>query len=258
MDMITKSADAVSRAARPISDEEEYYVGRAVAARILSTYPVNRNRKLMDYVNKVGKTVALHSNKPFTHAGYHFAVLNSKEINAFACPGGTIFITTGMINAVRNEDELASVLAHEVAHVNHRDGIAAIKQARWTEALTVIGTTAAKEYADQDIAKLVKLFEGSIDDIFKTLVVNGYGRDQEINADKTALTFLARAGYNPSALQDFVSRLIEKGKSSSGGILQTHPATTARLDNVVQNMPSQKASRNLIRIRKGRFLSSIQ
>ncbi len=67
--------DSTSKAARPISDEEEYYVGRAVAAKILGSYQLSNDRELTLYVNLIGKTVALHSDKPFTHGGYHFAIL---------------------------------------------------------------------------------------------------------------------------------------------------------------------------------------
>ena len=85
-------------AARPLSDEEEYYVGRAVAARITSTYPLYRNKRLTDYLNLIGQTIALHTEKPTTFGGYHFALLDSPEINAFACPGGIILITRGMLS----------------------------------------------------------------------------------------------------------------------------------------------------------------
>ncbi len=98
--------DATSSAARPISEEEEYYVGRAVSAKILGSYQMSTDAYLTRYVNLIGKTVALNSDKPFTFGGYHFAVLDTDEINAFAAPGGTIFITRGMIRTTSNEDEL--------------------------------------------------------------------------------------------------------------------------------------------------------
>lgn len=240
--MISRSVTSTVKAARPISEEEEYYVGRAVAAKILSSQPLVHNKKLTDYVNLVGQSVALHSEKPFTHGGYHFAVLESSEMNAFACPGGLIFITRGMLNAVRNEDELAAVLAHEVGHINHRDGIGAISQSRWTEALTVIGSEAARNYGSQDVAKLVGLFEGSIDDVFKTLVVNGYGRSQEYAADLASLKYLDAAGYDPNALKIFLDRLMAQAKGPEGGIMKTHPATSDRVDNVKANMPDPKDS----------------
>ncbi len=230
--------DATSNASRPISEEEEYYVGRAVGAKILGTYQLSSDAYLTRYVNLIGKAVALSSDKPFTYGGYHFAVLETPEINAFAAPGGTIFVTTGMIRTTANEDELAAVLAHEVAHISKRDGIAAIKSARWTQALTLIGTTAAKNYTSSEISQLVGIFEGSIDDIFKTLVVNGYSRSQEYAADETALMTLAKCGYDPKALVSFLKRLEQRGKSSGGGITQTHPGTAERIDNISGKIPA--------------------
>ncbi|MCK7489338.1 MAG: hypothetical protein MZU79_03115 [Anaerotruncus sp.] len=85
---LTTLASSTAKAARPISDEEEYYVGRAVAARILSTYPLLNNTALTEYVNLVGMTVALNSDKPLTHGGYHFAVLDSPGAQCLCRAGG--------------------------------------------------------------------------------------------------------------------------------------------------------------------------
>jgi predicted Zn-dependent protease len=250
---VTRAVQQTFEAARPLTDEEEYYVGRSVAARLLSSYSILQDQELTEYVNLVGKTVALNSDKPYTYGGYHFAVLNSKEINAFACPGGTIFITKGMINAVQNEDELAAVLAHEVAHVNHRDGVSAIQKARLTSVATLIGTQAAQRYTPAQLSQLITAFEGSIDDVFKTLVVNGYGKSQEYNADEDAISYLARAGYNPSALKDFLQRVVSEGGASGGGIMKSHPATADRIEKVEKNLPKQKADTSLVQLRAKRF-----
>lgn len=241
VEMVAATAGAAQKASRPITDEEEYYIGRSVAATLLSQYPLLKSRKITDYVNQVGITLSLHSDRPYTHAGYHFAVLSSTEINAFACPGGLIFITKGMLSAVRNEDELAAVLAHEIAHISHRDGIGAIKKSRWTEALTIMGTTAAKQYGSSGLSQLVGIFEGSIDDVVKTLVVNGYGRAQEYDADKAAVTYLAKAGYNPSAMKAFLERLNTQRNATDGGLFKTHPSTGDRIDNVADSIPPAKA-----------------
>ncbi len=240
---ITSTVKSIGKAARPLGDDEEYYVGRAVAARITSTYPLYRNARLTEYINLIGQTIALHTDKPTTFGGYHFALLDSPEINAFACPGGIILITRGMLDSVKSEDELAAVLAHEIGHIIHRDGIAAIQSSRWTEALMVIGSNAAREFGPRDTAKLVSLFEGSIDDVFKTLVVHGYGRDQEMAADAAALGYLAAAGYDPQGLTGYLKRLEQAGKGSKGGILATHPGTEERLENVSQaEVPSVDTS----------------
>ena len=231
---ITSAVKSIGKAARPLADDEEYYVGRAVAARLTATYPLYRNNRLTNYLNQVGQTIALHTEKPTTFGGYHFAILDSQEINAFACPGGIILITRGMLESLKSEDELAAVLAHEIAHVIHRDGVAAIKSSRWSEALMVIGSGAAREFGPKETAQLVSLFEGSIDDVLKTLVVNGYGRDREKAADASALRYLAAAGYDPQGLTGYLKRLEQAGRGSKGGILATHPGTGERLDNVAQ------------------------
>ncbi len=253
LDTLTTASTAAGKAARPISDEEEYYVGRAVAARILATYPLLKNKKQTDYINAIGMVLALQSEKPYTHGGYHFAILDTDEMNAFACPGGIIFITRGMLRATSNEEELAAVLAHEIAHVNHRDGISSIKKSRWTEAVTIIGAKAAENYGPQELSKLTSIFEGTIDDIVKTLVVNGYGKSQEYSADKTALSFLAKAGYNAAALRDFLEQQGKNGKASEGGIMKTHPGTADRIDNIKGDVSSAGCDPGLIKKRADRF-----
>jgi predicted Zn-dependent protease len=254
---ITSAVSSVSKAVRPIADDEEYYVGRAVAARLTSTYPLYRNNRLTDYLNLIGQTIALHSEKPASFGGYHFALLDSPEVNAFACPGGIILITRGMLSSVKSEDELAAVLAHEIAHVIHRDGISAIQSSRWSDAMLVIGSSAAREFGPKDTAKLVSLFEGSIDDVVKTLVVNGYGRDQEKAADVSALGYLAAAGYDPQGLTGYLKRLEQGGKGAKGGIFTTHPGTDERLENVSQaSVPSVDSSSVLRRTK--RFVDMIR
>ena len=250
---IGRVAQETFTAAKPLSDEEEYYVGRAVAARILSAYPLLEDRKLTEYVNFVGKTVALHSDRPFTYGGYHFAILNTREINAISCPGGIIFITRGTINAVRSEDELAAVLAHEVAHVNHRDGLSSIQKARLTEVATLVGTQAAQRYTPAELSQLVGVFEGSVDDVFKTIVVNGYGRSQEFHADESALSYLSNSGYDPLALEHFLERLVSQGQASGGGIMKTHPATAERIERIKREMPSVSVDEFALQLRTRRF-----
>jgi len=226
-----KGSSKAQDASRPITDSEEYYIGRAVAARVLGNYKLDQNAKLNEYVNEIGQTVARKSSRPNPYRGYHFAVLDTDEINAFACPGGIILVTRGLIKICGNEDQLAAVLAHEVGHVADKDGINSISQARWTQVFTAMGTEAAKQYGGV-AGNLVSLFEGSIDDVFKTIVVNGYSRQAEEAADTAALTTLSRAGYDPNALVVLLTKMEAKGKGASGGIFKTHPPTSERLAKV--------------------------
>ncbi|MEJ2671452.1 MAG: M48 family metalloprotease [Deltaproteobacteria bacterium] len=224
-----KGATQAHQAARPISDSEEYYIGRAVAARILTKYKLEQNPELTMYVNEVGDAVARKSTRSNPFRGYHFAVLNTDEINAFACPGGIIFVTRGLIKTCKNEDQLAAVLAHEVSHVAHRDGINSISKARWTKVFTAMGKEAVSVYGGTTAASLVSLFEGSIDDVFQTIVVNGYSRQAEFAADAAAVKDLRRAGYDPTALVVVLNTMEAKGKGKTSGIFKTHPPTCERL-----------------------------
>ena len=236
-----KGASKATEAARPITDSEEYYVGRAVAARILGKYKLDQNPKLTQYVNEVGNTVARKSSRPNPFKGYHFAVLDTQEVNAFACPGGTIFITRGLLQTCQNEDQLAAVLAHEVGHVANKDGINSISQARWTQVFTAMGTEAAKQYGGV-AGNLVSLFEGSIDDVFKTIVVNGYSRQAEETADAAALSELTKAGYDPNAMVILLTAMEAKGKGSTSGIFKTHPPTSDRLAKVKASVGQTRRS----------------
>jgi predicted Zn-dependent protease len=227
-----KGASKAATASRPINDSEEYYIGRAVAARILTRYKLDQNPKLTKYVNEVGDTVARKSTRPNPYRGYHFAVLDTPELNAFACPGGIIFVTKGLIQTCKNEDQLAAVLAHEVGHVAHRDGIHSIKESRWTEVWTTMGKEAVSLYGGTTAASLVSLFAGSIDDVFKTIVVNGYSRKAEEAADAAAVKELRRAGYDPHAMVAILAIMEAEGKGKTSGIFKTHPPTAERLARV--------------------------
>jgi len=238
-------AEKTEKAARPISESEEYYIGRAVAARILGRYRLYDNAAATTYVNNIGKAVALASERPRTFGGYHFAILDTSEANAFACPGGIILVTRGMLEKAQNEDEVAAILAHEVGHISNKDGLASISQARWTEVVTAAGVGAAKSFAGADIGGVVSLFEGAIDDVFKTLVVNGYSRSAETQADAAAVRYTRKVGYNSAGLAEVLNRL----SSTSGGIMSTHPGTAERLQQLkaeaekpaAAETPAQKA-----------------
>lgn len=113
--------------------EQEYYLGRAVAAQVLSKYPAYEEpdaQKVNTYLNSLGQTLALVSDMPETYNGYHFLALDSDDVNAFGAPSGFILITRGMLRCARSEEEVAAILAHEIGHVTGRDGVNAIEASR--------------------------------------------------------------------------------------------------------------------------------
>lgn len=230
-----KRVARMQQATQNVSEPDEYRLGRAVAARVLATTPLVQDPQLQLYVNEVGQTVARKSSRPRTFRGYHFAVLESAEPNAFAAPGGTILLTRGLLKLCANEDELAAALAHEVAHVAHRDGINSIAKSRWAEVVAERRVAAAKERGGK-AAEMANLFEGSINDVFKSIATNGYGRTAEWAADQEALRTLKRAGYNPAALAALLTKMVEQEKTEKRGIYRTHPPTALRLAKVKQQI----------------------
>ena len=107
---IGRVSDAVSKAAEEINPEQEYYIGRTIGAVITSKYKVYQNNSATDYINVMGQGLSKFSDMPETFGGYHFLVLDSDEINAFAAPGGFIFISRGLLRCCKDEDAVAAVL----------------------------------------------------------------------------------------------------------------------------------------------------
>jgi beta-barrel assembly-enhancing protease len=233
-DSITRSTKAVGKTFEDITPEQEYYIGRAVAATVLYQYQPYDRSELNQYVNMVGQTLAQASTRPQTFGGYHFQVVDSMEINAFAAPGGLIIVTRGMLRCCKTEDALAAVLAHEIAHVQSQDGLRAISTSRLTSALTIIAAEGAKQYGGQSIARLTQAFEGSVGDVLNTLVTSGYSREQESQADLAAITILRRVGYNPYALVEVLSVMKAQLKAGAGGFGKTHPDPQDRI-NAIQS-----------------------
>lgn len=224
-----KGVQAVAHAAEDFNPQQEYYIGRAVGATVLTKYHPYKDAKANAYINEVGQSLAMFSDMPQTYGGYHFLILDSDEINAFSAPGGLIFITRGMLRCCAGENALAAVLAHEVAHVEHKDALRSIKRARTTEALAIIGGEALKHAAGSDVARLTNIFADSIGDIVTTMINNGYSRTQEYEADKAAITILVRTGYNPSGLPDMLEEMQKRLKPGGTDFAKTHPAPSDRI-----------------------------
>jgi predicted Zn-dependent protease len=229
---LRKSAHAVARTFEDFTPEQEYYIGRTVGAVVLDKYPPWDRAKATRYLNVLGQTLAMASDMPETFGGYHFLVQDSEEINALSAPGGLIFITRGMLRCCRTEDAAAAVLAHEIGHVQSKHGLQAIKKARVTEALTTLGVEGAKTFGGQELAQLTETFENSISDITRTLVVNGYSRGFERQADMAAVTILQRVGYDPQALVDMLQVMGRKLVPGRPDFASTHPAPESRIAEI--------------------------
>ncbi len=225
---IKRSTEAVGRTFESITPEQEYYIGRTVAATILNMYQPYAHEKANDYVNVLGQALALFSDRPETFGGYRFLILDTDEINAFAAPGGFILVSRGLLRCCPDEDAVAAVLAHEIAHVQHRHGLQAIRRSRLTSALMVLASESAKNLGGQELAELTKTFEGAVQDITATLVNSGYSRSFERQADATAIAILRRAGYDPNGLTAMLNEMARRQKPGGPGFARTHPDPSAR------------------------------
>jgi predicted Zn-dependent protease len=182
------------------------------------------------------------------------SILDSAEINAFATSGGHIFVTRGLINAAKSEDALAGVIAHEVAHIQLQHSIKAIKNSRVTQALLVTGTSAAGAATGMNVNQLTDIFNESVGEVVTTLINNGYSRDQEYQADNTAMSLMAAAGYSPSGLIDMLKQL-SSVQTSSSGFGKTHPTPAQRITNAEKSVKSYKVA-NTSSSRQSRFTTA--
>ena len=231
-----KAATLVSGAAHKITEEEEYYIGRAVAANILSQYPLWKNSDATRYLNLVGRALVLKSERPEVFGGYHFSLLDSPEANAFSAPGGIIFLTRGIVDLAGNEDELAAILAHEIQHVVTKDPLKAIKSQR----MKALGTFAAGEAVGSG-SQVMQVFQDSVMDISGTLLQKGYSRGQEKSADLDALELMAATGYEPAALLAMLEKVkgLEKKKAKA---FSAHPSAARRIEYVSGEIGSGPAA----------------
>lgn len=223
---------AAAKAAEEITPEQEYYIGRAVSANILSKYKLYNDKKLTAYVSKIGLLLSTHSKAPYTFGGYSFAVLDSEEINAFASPGGMIFATKGMIRLCDSEDALAAVLAHEIAHVQNKHGIKSIEKGRLTSFFSTVAGEGLKHYGNKNIAQLTNIFEGSINDIVNTMLLNGYSKAYEYEADKDGVEILKKAGYKEDKILSMLENMKNGLKTHKGGFGSTHPDPKDRIEEL--------------------------
>ena len=203
----------VARGLNEIGLIDEYAIGREVAATILSEYTLwNGNPALTDYVNRICNAIVINSPKPAVFNGYHIAILDSDMVNAFATPGGHIFITRGLVSAAKSEDALAAVIAHEIAHIQLKHGIHSLKTgsdtADWLRQFTFSGA--------QRIAESLNA---------------GFSQIQEFDADISAISLLVATGYSPQGLIDMLQELEKIQGSRTGGFNRTHPSPASRLVN---------------------------
>ncbi|MDR2758895.1 MAG: M48 family metalloprotease [Spirochaetaceae bacterium] len=237
---VTDVMDALSEMDRifetpdePLTLKDEYYLGRTVAARILHTYkPYTGDPALVSYLNKICQALVINSPRQEAFNGYQAGILDTPEINAFATPGGHIFLTRGLVAYADSEDVLAAVLAHELAHIQLRHAAAMIDDQRIANDLSPSADRAASIALRNAGPQKQALFTRHISGMVNTLFKNGFSREQEFAADVTAAGLLDNAGYDPAALIRMLEILETTQSLHPGGFTTTHPPAAARITNL--------------------------
>ena len=228
---IMTSAESIEKATEDISPAQEYYIGRAVAAQILSKYELANEPELEKYLNQICGALVLNSERSTLYRGYSVGIIDTDEINAFATSGGHILVSRGLLNCVTSEDALAAVLAHEIAHIQLEHSLKAIKTSRITDAITKTTFATMSVLSEGEFQEFTDVFGDAVDEIVAEMVDSGYSKSQEYEADETALEIMEATGYNPLAMNDMLNVLKQNQKSKSGFSV-THPSPEDRLKNL--------------------------
>jgi predicted Zn-dependent protease len=215
-----------------VDEKREVEIGQGVAANLLGAAPLVNDEALQKYVNQLGRWLALQTERP--DLAWHFGVLDHPNINAFATPGGYIFITRGLLHKLHSEAELAGVLAHEIAHVLRRHHLNAIQKNAQVGILADVLSIASQGKKNSET--LDKVINAGTE-----LYARGLDKDDEYEADRMGVVIAARAGYDPYALPAVLQTLdtMNPQDGSLALLFKTHPSPASRLDLLDQAMQTR-------------------
>lgn len=230
---------AAAGCAPPVSTQQEVALGADYSAQINRQLPLLNDQATLSYTNQIGSQLAAIADPRGIR--YHFYVVNSDVVNAFALPGGYVYVNRGIIERADNLSEFAGVLAHEVGHVAQRHSIEQLQRAQNANlGLNVLyGVLLGRAPSGVEQAGI---------QVGGTAVFAGYTRDAEREADQVAVGYLIRAGYNPNGLPSFFEELLSLQQRQPGRVEQwfsTHPTTQERVTNsraTIARTPGAQAS----------------
>ena len=222
----------VKKAVTDIDEPTEIQIGQQYATILLGTKPLLADEHVQRYVNSLGHYLALQSERP--DLPWTFAVLDDPGFNAFATPGGYIFVTRGLLERMHNESELAGVLGHEIGHVLRKHYLKSVK------------TSAGMSLITDNVNTGNSQIKSAMVDLFKQTYSKGLDKEDEFEADRIGVVIAARAGYDPFGLPSVLQILQEQSGADNNFslILKTHPAPADRLDRLDKLMGNQFDSYN--------------
>jgi predicted Zn-dependent protease len=218
----------LSQAGDNIDPAREAQIGKQLAAVLLGSKPLHPDMLLQRYVNQLGRWISLQSSRPELH--WTFAVLDDPGFNAFAAPGGYVFVTKGLIDRVPDEAELAGILAHEISHVTGRHHLKAMRKTARAGMLTqLVGSQLKNDVGGALSAQLLALG--------RDMYARGLDQEDEFEADRVAVALAARAGFDPYGLVSVLQHLRSAGADAHFALtLSTHPPSQQRLDLIEKAM----------------------
>jgi Zn-dependent protease with chaperone function len=208
------------------SAQDDVQIGQQSAAQAEAQLPLLNDAQVNDYVNRIGARLAQNAGGP--NFPYRFRVVNASDINAFALPGGPIYINRGVLDSAKNEGEVAGVLAHEIAHVALRHGTHQASKAYAAQAgISILGGLLGGKIG-QNTANILNTVGG----IGLNALFLKYGRDLETQADVRGAQILAASGYSPADMVNFFHTLEQVDKSKKTNWLSDHPAPPDRIARI--------------------------
>ncbi|HEY8569330.1 M48 family metalloprotease [Microbulbifer sp.] len=217
-----------------MSEEKEIKIGREMHEKLVASTPIYSDPILTAYVEHVGQKVAKASDRP--DLTYHFTIIDSQDINAFALPGGYVYINRGLLTYLHSEAEMAAVLAHEVGHITARHAVRQKTAATGAGVASVLSVLVTGSGVVGDVANL-----------WSTAAVKGYGRDMELEADRFGAQYMYNAGYDPQSMINVIAllkdqetfsrrraRIEGKQQQTYHGVFSSHPRNDVRLREVVE------------------------
>ena len=245
---------------REVPENEEVEIGDVMASGLLGAAPLLANDRVQQYVNRVGKWMALHSERP--GLPWSFAVIDSPVPNAFAAPGGKVFITTGLLYRLRSESELAGALGHEIAHVLLKHHLHAVQKAGKAGLLTTgLGIFADSKIKDTGLAS--QIGKGWVKGALsggKDLYVKGLSPEDELQADRVGMVLAARAGYDPfglPAVLQLLQNLSTDQQANKSLVYSSHPTPSLRLSELDKSVGKSLDQYSSQAVLQERFVTAI-
>ncbi len=217
----------VSDATREMPQAEEIQLGRDLAGRLLGAMPPLRDLEAQRFVNRIGRWLAMQTER--ADLPWQFAIVVNDSLGAFATPGGNVFVTTALVSLMRDESELAGVLAHEIAHVVERHHVLAVMKKARAELTRDVVADVATDYIGGNPAVARLLLDNGMN-----LYASGLDHDDEFDADRDGLVIAARAGYDPYGLLMLLTTIdaVDPGEPRAALLFSTHPDTRERIERL--------------------------